>query len=489
MNMTAPSTPFTVLLVDDHAEVCESLASFITQLGYRAVTAADGRQALDLIRTARPDLVLSDLRMPGMTGLELLEALEDCERPPPMALMTAFGDAETAIEALRLGATDYLRKPVDVRELHQLIERFAPPLPGRMLTPHPEYEQADGLVVAGPAMAKVVAIADRLNAAPDLPCLIEAETGCGKELIARRIHHGGKPAKAGPFVALNCAAIAEGLFESELFGYAPGAFTGAAKEGSQGKLALAAGGTLLLDEIADLPADQQAKLLRVLEDRSWFPVGSNRQERLKARVVCSCNRRLSDLVTEGRFREDLFYRLKVGHLRIPPLRERSDEILPLANAFLIRIRRDRERGFRKLSSGAEAFLMAQSWPGNIRQLYHLLEQASMMYDGAVLDAHHLAELMPGAQPVASPNGPRAGVIPELATLPPKPDALFLPDGGFDIDAWTAAVVEAALAKNDGSPVRTATYLGLTRKVLYTLRKRYGLLRTRRGGDKGADQPG
>lgn len=476
------SRPFTILLVDDHAEVRESLAGFIEQLGHATVMAGGGAEALAIIRDNRPDLVLSDLRMPGMSGLELLEAIEDFERPPPLALMTAFGDAETAIEALRLGAADYLRKPVDVRELHQLIERYAPSPSGRMLTPHPEYEQADGLVVAGPAMAKVVALADRLHGAPDFPCLIEAETGCGKELVARRIHHGGKPTGAGPFVAINCAAIAPGLFESELFGYTAGAFTGANKGGAAGKLALAAGGTLLLDEIVELPLDQQAKLLRVLEDRTWYPVGSNQLERLKARVVCACNQRLTERVADGRFREDLFYRLKVGHLRIPPLRERTDEILPLARSFLMRIRRDRERGFQKLSSGADAFLMAQPWPGNVRQLYHLLEQASMLYDGAVLDSHHLVELMPGSKPVASPSNPLGDLPPLMTTLPPPSEALRLPDGGFDIDLWTKMVVAAALEKNGGSPVRTSAYLGLTRKVLYTLRKRYGLLRRRREGE-------
>jgi DNA-binding NtrC family response regulator len=191
---------------------------------------------------------------------------------------------------------------------------------------------------------------------------------------------------------------------------------------------------------------------------------------------------LADLVAAGRFREDLYYRLKVGHLRIPPLRERADEILPLARAFLMRIRRTHSRGFQKMSSGAEAFLVSQPWPGNVRQLYHLLEQASLLYDGAVLDSHHLSELMPGSGPVASPSGPM--MTPPVASIMPiTPDVVRLPDGGFDLDAWTRTVVSAALEKNDGSPVRTAAYLGLTRKVLFTLRKRYGLLNKRQDDER------
>jgi DNA-binding NtrC family response regulator len=459
-----------ILLVDDHPDVRQSLATFIEQLGHQALVCDDAPTAVATAREEHPQLILSDLRMPGMDGLHLLEALEQLDDPPPLALMTAFGDAETAIEALRLGAVDYLRKPIDVRELHRLIERVGGGTTGSGAVmagvAAGAREEADGLVIHGEAFARVVTLADRLHAASDLPCLIEGETGCGKELIARRIHHGGQPRSDRPFIAVNCAAIANGLFEAELFGYAAGSFTGALAGGAPGKLALAAGGTLLLDELADLPGDQQAKLLRVLEERSWYPVGSNHLQRLKARVVCACNADLLELVRKGRFREDLYYRLKIGHVRIPPLRERREDILPLAQAFMQRIRRVRGRGFQKLSSEAAALLTGYPWPGNVRQLHHLLEQVGLFHDGAVLDAavlrQHLTEVDRPADPApASPPTLDANVI-------------SLPDGGFNLDDWTRAVVAAALVKNNGSPVRTAAYLGLTRKVLYTLRKRHGL---------------
>lgn len=461
-----------ILLVDDHPDVRQSLGSFIEQLGHEALLCDNAPAAVATARGEHPDLVLSDLRMPGMDGLHLLAALEQLDNPPPFALMTAFGDADTAIAALRSGAVDYLRKPIDVRELHRLIERIgATATPTNVeLTPAPVVrEEADGLVIHGDAFARVVNLADRLHTAGELPCLIEGETGSGKELIARRIHHGGQPRTNRPFVAVNCAAIAPGLFEAELFGYAAGSFTGALSGGAQGKLALASGGTLLLDELADLPGDQQAKLLRVLEDRTWYPVGSNQLQQLKARVVCACNANLLELVAKGRFREDLYYRLKVGHIRIPPLRERREDVVALAQVFLQRIRRTRGRGFQRLSSEAAHLLTAYQWPGNVRQLHHLLEQLGMLHDGAVLDERLLREQLPDLAAV-----PVAPVEPSITATTLDPHHVVLPDAGFDLDTWTRTVITAALAKHHGSPVRTATYLGLTRKVLYTLRKRYGL---------------
>jgi two-component system, NtrC family, response regulator AtoC len=474
-----------ILLVDDHPDVRHSLAAFIEQLGHHSLQTDNGPDAVAMARREVPDLILSDLRMPGMDGLHLLSALEHLDHPPPLALMTAFGDADTAIRALRQGAIDYLRKPIDVRELHRLIERIqtthqaTPSTPGATTI----REEADGLIRFGQVFDQVITLCDRLHQATDLPCLIEGETGSGKELIARRIHHGGTPKTNRPFIALNCAAIATGLFEAELFGYAPGAFTGAVSGGSQGKLALAAGGTVLLDEVADLPLDQQAKLLRVLEDRSWYAVGSSTLQRLTARIIGACNTDLLDRVRHGQFREDLYYRLKVGHVHVPPLRERSEDIVPMAQIFMARIRKLRGRGFQKLSSAAAAKLTALPWPGNVRQLHHFLEQAGMVNDGAVLDAPIIDHFIP-APLKQSPTSLKSdtpsikvtasAVIP-IATLPNQPTALQLPDKLFDLDIWQRAIISAALEKHDNAPVRTAAYLGISRKVLYTLRKRYGLL--------------
>ena len=466
-----------VLLVDDHPEVRSSLCDFLQQLGHRGIQASSGEEALRLVSERRPGLVVSDLRMPGMSGLELLNALEELDQPPPFVLMTAFGDANTAVMALRHGALDYLRKPIDVRELHRLVERVVQskiPESGA----HPIHEDRDGLLVVDSELERLVALADRLHAASDMPCLIEGETGTGKELFARRIHHGGKPA-AGPFIALNCAAISTGLFEAELFGYAAGAFTGASPGGAMGKLELAAGGTIFLDEIGDLPTDQQAKLLRLLEDRTWYPVGSTQLKRLTARVVCATNAGLLGQVHSRKFREDLYYRLKVGHMRLPTIRERPESLVPLARGLVRQIAARRGRSTMKLSSEALAYMAGHAWPGNVREMLHVLEQCVVLESGAVIDRQLVAQAMDAVRvtppvPVTAPTMEQSAGL-RLPRIPPA--ALMVDANGLDLDAWLRALVAAALAQNDDSPVRTATYLGISRKVLYTLRKRYRLLAT------------
>ncbi len=498
-----------ILVVDDHAEVRESLGEFLRSLGHEVSDAGSGQEALQVAAKQHPALVITDLRMPGMDGLHLLAALEGFEPRPACVLMTAFGDASTAVEAMRLGAVDYLRKPIDVREVHRLLERLDVPdtTPATALQAQP-----DGLIIAGPAMAKVVALADRLHTAQGLPCLIEAETGCGKELLAHRIHHGGKPDRR-PFVAVNCAAIPHSLFEAELFGHAPGAFTGAAPGGAVGKLEAAAEGTVFLDEIGELALDQQAKLLRVLETRTFYPVGSTKLVQLKARIVCATNRSLVDLVQHGGFREDLLYRLKVGYLRIPPLRERRDEIPVLARLLLSDVRRRLGRGFHRITASAEQTLTDRPWPGNVRELRHELESLGVVHDGETLEAWMVNDATTPSSGVAvalagiakppprgasgisgrrsaigstSPVERAADVTPLAQATTAEPGAgLLLPSrppadlrlGGerFALDDWHRAIVVAALATCRGSPVKTADYLGISRKVLYTLRRRYDLL--------------
>jgi two-component system, NtrC family, response regulator AtoC len=344
---------------------------------------------------------------------------------------------------------------------------------------HASDETVDGLILHGETLRKIIALCDRFHAAKDLPCLIEGETGSGKELIARRIHHGGKPRINSPFIALNCAAITPGLFEAELFGYSAGAFTGALAGGAKGKLALAANGTLFLDELADLPLDQQAKLLRVLEERTWYPVGSTHLQTSSARIIGACNTDLLDRVRKGQFREDLYYRLKIGYVRVPALRERAEDIVALAEIFLSRIRKQRGRGFQKISSAAADVLRTYAWPGNVRQLHHVLEQLCVLHDGAVLDAEVLITLLPPQKPAEQRAVPPSAISPATprwtCSPPDKLTTQQLPDEQFDLDAWQKAIVIAALEKYDGAPVRAAQYLGISRKVLYTLRKRYGLL--------------
>ena len=358
-----------------------------------------------------------------------------------------------------------------------------------------------------PRLEELAGLADRFHQHPDTPVLIQGETGTGKELFCQRIHHGGSIETAGPLIGLNCAAINAGLFEAELFGYEPGSYTGASATGSIGKLAMAEGGTLFLDEVADLPLEQQAKLLRVLEARTWYRIGGRDEQHLRARVVCACNVDLLERVADGRFRRDLYYRLRVAHLRLPALREAPEAIPALARRLLVKIRHRKGRGCERIGEDAEARLSEYPWPGNIRQLKHFLEEACLLFDDPVLDAEMVRSLLPplsaatavlrrretarvrkrteqiglntqsdefDPQSAAAEDPAAAALLPKnQAWLEPRPEDL--PEESLDFEAWQAAVVRAALERHDGSPVKTAAYLGISRKVLYTMRKRYGLL--------------
>jgi DNA-binding NtrC family response regulator len=256
--------------------------------------------------------------------------------------------------------------------------------------------------------------------------------------------------------------------------HAAGAFTGANPKGAEGKLSLAAGGTLFLDEIGDLQPELQAKLLRLLEDRAWYPVGDNKLRRLQARIICATNAGLIERVQDGRFREDLYYRLKVCHLRLPPLRERDGGVLPLARLLLTRAAKRRSREGILLSAAAEAVISGHRWPGNVRQLGHALEQACLLSDSDEIAGELLASLV-ADQPSRRTTPPQVAAIPGALSLPHLPPGqLTLDPAGCDLDAWQRAMVISALQLNRGSPVKASAYLGVTRKVLYTLRKRYGL---------------
>jgi two-component system, NtrC family, response regulator AtoC len=470
-----------ILLVDDHLEVAKSLATLLSELGHQTTCADSGSQALAVLARQSVELVLTDLRMPEMNGASLLDHIHRAWPQLPVAVMTAYGEHYTALDLIRRGAVDYFHKPIDVREVLALIDRLATD-PKEEVDDLVGQELADGLVVHSSEMAALIRRCDRMHQMPETPVLVQGATGTGKELIARRVHHGGEPdADNGPFVALNCAAISASLFESELFGYESGAFTGARTGGQAGKLALAAGGTVFLDEVGDLPADQQAKLLRVIETRRWYPVGGTREQALHARIVCATNLNLEQAIQEGDFREDLYYRLKVVRLRLPSLNDTPSAIARLVPLLLARIRKRMTSAFTSISHAALATLETRPWPGNIRELGHFLEAACIEADGGELDEKALRQhlelsgrhglIADPATQSCSPAAQRDG----LSVLLRDPGPNDLPDERFDLDHWHGAVIKAALEKCDQSPVRTAKYLGISRKVLYTLRKRYGLM--------------
>ncbi|RMF87777.1 MAG: sigma-54-dependent Fis family transcriptional regulator, partial [Nitrospirae bacterium] len=360
-----------VLVVEDRRSLREMLARTLCLEGFQVRTAAgveEGRAALAGARAA-----LVDLRLPDGTGLDLLEAARALSPPPPVVLMTAYGSVEVAVEAMRQGATDFLCKPFDTRtlveRLRALVGEAAEPGEGRP----PEAEPETGLVAVSPAMREVVARARRAAAA-EVPVLLSGESGTGKEVVARLIHEAGPRAEA-PFVAVNCAALPGNLVESELFGHVKGAFTGAESD-RPGLIREAEGGTLFLDEVAEMAPEAQSKLLRVLQDRQVTPVGGGRPVAVDVRFVAATNRDLGEALASGGLREDLFYRLAVVVLRLPPLRERREEILPLAERFLAEA-----GGGARLTQAAREALLAHPWPGNVRELKNCMERARLFCQG------------------------------------------------------------------------------------------------------------
>jgi two-component system response regulator GlrR len=363
-----------ILLVDDDPDLLKLLSIRLTSAGYHVELASSAEQALTSIALARPRVVITDLRMPGMDGMALFQHLHQKDPSMPVILLTAHGTIPDAVQATQRGVFAYLTKPYDPKALLQLIERaVALPLPDE--SPHDDVDDSwrDEIVTASPVMESLMAEA-QLVAGSDSSVFIQGESGTGKELLARAIHKAG-PRASKPFVAINCAAIPEQLLESELFGHAKGAFTGAVTA-HEGLFESANGGTIFLDEIGDMPLSLQAKLLRVLQEREVRPIGSSQMIAVDLRIISATHRDLEQTVAEGGFREDLFYRLNVVSLSLPPLKERREDIPLLVRHFL-----EQQSGKRR----AEAFtpealeiLIANDWPGNVRQLLNVVEQCCVL---------------------------------------------------------------------------------------------------------------
>ena len=473
-----------ILLVDDEADVRKSISRFLEKLGHVVTCAADGMEALREFHLREINLVITDIRMPEIDGLEFLRRIKVIEKSPvDVIVVTGHGDTTSAIRALKYGAFDYLQKPIDVRELAIVIERSAAYLTLRNNYRHLKQEfqervhsetQAvrgeverlreayleevglDGLGVYSDAMCGVVAHAEKYSTDRDIPVLIEGESGTGKELIARYIHFFGAGSAILPFVAINCGAISQELFEGELFGHDPGAYTGATTRGQIGKIEAASGGTLFLDEIGELPPGVQVKLLRVLEDKKLYRLGSIKEIPVDIRIISATNKDLHREVEAKRFRLDLFYRVNMGHIRIPPLRERQEDIQPLAIRFAERAARRRGLKFDGFTPAAEKFLYSFDWPGNVRQLKNAMERLVLMQ---VSDRADLEDLAFIRDDTTVPEKP-AAVAPLLA------DGDFkLPEAGLDIEAFNRKIIRMALEKHGGNRTKTANYLGISRRVL------------------------
>ena len=438
-----------ILIVDDEANARAALAEILREEGYTTETAADGFKALGKIEEFLPDVVLTDLKMPGLDGIGLMEKANESRMGATFVVMTAFGTISSAVEAVKKGAYNYLTKPLDFQVLEVVVERAVEQ--ARLLQENSRLRQklrernAFGHVIAThPSMVKLLRLVEQV-APSRASVLIVGETGTGKELVAEMIHRGSPRAKA-PLVRLNCAALSESLLESELFGHEKGAFTGAVGR-REGRFEQANGGTLFLDEVSEIPLSIQVKLLRFLQERTIERVGGNETLKLDVRVIAATNRDLRLRIAEGVFREDLYYRLNVVTLEIPPLRQRASDIAELASFFLGRYAQENGKRIEGFTDEALAALTAYGWPGNVRELENAVERAVVLCDGAKVERRHL------------PGSLSLGGAEEVA--PPIPGSSI-----YDLEKFA---ILKTLEACKGSTSKAATILGISpRKIQYKL---------------------
>jgi DNA-binding NtrC family response regulator len=442
-----------VLVVDDEPKLGKLLTEALELDGHQAIRAGGGREALALLQDKRFDVVVTDLRMPDVDGLSVLRAVRALPSPCEVVLMTAHATAESAVEAMKAGAADYVVKPFAMDELRIRVRRLAAQGEAERRSDRLLARLTPELVAESPAMRAALTAAQQV-AATDATVLLLGESGTGKTQLARYVHYRSRRG-ASPLVEVHSAALPETLLESELFGHERGAFTGAT-ERRAGLLAAADGGTLFLDEIGELGPATQVKLLRFLQDREFVPVGSTEVRRVDVRVVAATNLDLGKAVRTGRFREDLFYRLNVFAIQIPPLRDRREDIPALADRLLALRGQDPE----KLTRAARERLATMPWPGNVRELENVLERALILAGGGEVLPEHLS----------SPSSPRG-----------RSRASDVLVEGFDLDDFERDLILAALERAGGNKTAAARLLGITRRRLYSRLEALGAYR-------GSDEP-
>jgi two-component system response regulator AtoC len=483
-----------ILVIDDEPDICKSLSEFLRRLGHGVRSASNGAEGLKVFHSEEIDLIITDIRMPVIDGLELLKRIKTIEQSSTdVIVFTGHGDMDNAIKALQYGAFDYLLKPVNVKELAITIDRAAEYAKLRSKYKNLKSEFKDRvekavhfcrgeterireaylsevglgeLYVFSDGMRDVLSQAEKYSGDRSIPVLVEGESGTGKELIARYIHHFNPDSSLTPFVAINCGALTENLIESELFGHEAGAYTGATQSGRMGKLEVADGGTLFLDEIGEMPLNLQVKLLRLLEDRKFYRLGGTKEKMVDIRVICATNKNLQREVETKTFRLDLYYRVSIGNIKIPALRKRRDAILPFAHRFVSRAFKRHGKQFQQFSPAAEEFLRNFSWPGNVRQIKNSMERLALLKTGGNIDIQDLSFIENIYHADVSHS-----VVPQNDM---SINNFVLPEQSLHLDDLNRKIIILALKKFEGNQTKTASFLGMTRRKLQGRVKKWNI---------------
>jgi two-component system response regulator AtoC len=453
---------FKILVIDDEPILRNSLGIALGAAGYEVTTSGTGEEGLEILRRENPDLVLLDHWLPGIKGHDVLRQIKERDPEIPVIIMTAQGSIELAVNSMKIGAFDFLVKPFDLDQIEALVRKGLDRVRLKkevewLRAQYQERFRSGGIIGVSQKMKDVLGLAEKLAQSSETTVLIEGETGTGKELLAEYIHFLSSRSSF-PFIPINCGAIPKDLFESELFGYEKGAFTGALEKGKMGKVESAEKGTLFLDEVGELSPSAQVKVLRVLEEKEYFKVGGIEKKKADVRIIAATNKDLEAEVKKGNFRDDLYFRLNVVRLFIPPLRDRREDILPLFKFFMERFNEQFKKGFVKISEEAEERILAYPWSGNIRELRNTVERIILLEKGDTILGKHLSFL----------SG-KEGLSEDIAQSKP-----IIPPQGIILDEVEKGYILEALKMKKGNKFQTAKLLGISRSALIYRMEKYGI---------------
>jgi DNA-binding NtrC family response regulator len=453
---------YKILVIDDEPILRDSLEVALKTSGYEVVTARTGEEGLEQFKNENPDLVLLDHWLPGINGDEVLRSIKEQDPEIPIIIMTAQGSIEMAVNSMKMGAFDFLVKPFELDQVEDLIKKGLERVRLKkevewLRAQYQEKFRSGGIIGVSRKMKEALRLAEKVAQGSETTVLIEGETGTGKELLAEYIHF-LSARSSFPFIPINCGAIPKDLFESELFGYEKGAFTGALEKGKMGKVEAAEKGTLFLDEVGELSSSAQVKVLRVLEGKEYFKVGGVDQRKADVRIIAATNKDLESEVKKGNFRDDLYFRLNVVTLHIPPLRERKEDILPLFRFFIDRFNEQFKKGFVQISKEAEEKILSYPWTGNIRELRNAVERIVLLEKGDTILGKHLSFL----------TG-KEGPLDETVRFKP-----FIPPQGIILDKVEKEYILEALRIKKGNKSEAAKLLGISRSALIYRMEKYGI---------------